>query len=113
MTLAQRATTCVQATRNYANFVYERDTSHSVVLVHVEAQCCDPSDPYRRLSQFGGMPVSQRSGHILNGFLNSWNTNRASMHRDLAYFFSGFEEDTGSIGRASIGAATTSFGKVG
>lgn len=106
----ERAVAYVQATFNYANFVYERDMCHSIVLVHVEAHCGDPNDPYRRLSQFGGMPASQRSTYILNGFVEFWNANRASVHRDLAYFFSGFEEDTGTIGVASVGAACTSFG---
>lgn len=105
-----KAMAYVQATLNYADYIFKRDTCHSIILVHVEAHCEDPSDPYRPLSQFGGIPENQRSMHILDGFRKYWQAERVPVHRDLAYFFSGFEEDTGTAGRAAISAACGPFG---
>lgn len=106
----KKAMAYVQATMNYASSIYENDMCHSIILVHVDAHCQDPSDPYKALSQFGSLEPRERASFILNRFSTYWRENRASVHRDLAYFFSGFEEDTGTAGIASLSAACTSFG---
>lgn len=106
----ERAAAFIQATVGFASFIFERDACVRMVLVHVEAHCQDPNDPYEPLSDLSNIPAGQRSAFILNGFRDFWNANRGSVHRDLAYFFSGFEEDTGTAGRAGLSAACTTNG---
>lgn len=93
----------VQATINYANSIYERDLCITIALVHVEAHCNDLLDPYQPLTQ------STSGTKMVEGFKSIWELSRNHISRDLAYFFSGFEDGTSTIGTAYVGAACSQF----
>lgn len=108
---ASRAKASIQAAIGYANYIFTREIDLSIVLIHVESHCIDPSDPYSSLSDFSLKEASEgRPEYILRRFTEIWRSSRGSVNRDLAYFFSGFEEMTSTSGAAYVGQACTSFG---
>lgn len=104
------ASAYVQSVINEADVIYRRDTCVSVALVHLEAHCKDPSDPYRSLANSQGTSAESKGSKILDGFLSVWETSRSDVQRDVAMLFSGFEDGTSTAGIAYIGAACGSAG---
>lgn len=86
-------------------------------LVHIEAHCNDPNDPYARFNDFTQLKSNPCDGSqpkgticapahlVVSRFRSFWNSKRGHVHRDVAYFFSGFEDGTNTIGVAYTGAA--------
>lgn len=104
------ASAYVQSVINEADVVYRRDTCVSVALVHLEAHCEDPSDPYSSLSNLQGSSTESKGSKILDGFRSVWESSRSQVQRDVAMFFSGFEDGTSTAGIAFIAAACGSAG---
>lgn len=101
----EAASAYVQSVINEADVIYRRDTCVSVALVYLEAHCDDPSDPYRSLSSLQGSNTESKGTKILDGFRSIWESSRSNVQRDVAMFFSGFEDETSTAGIAFIAAA--------
>lgn len=110
------ASTMIQSLIDGANEIYTHDTCVQLSLVHLEGHCSDPDDPYALFSDFTDLQdnpcapnappgaVCTPSVLILERFRLYWKFERKNVRRDIAFFFSGFEDGTVTIGRAFIAA---------
>lgn len=101
------ASAYVQAATNLASGFIQADTCVRIALVHLEAHCNDPSDPYEPLGQFTG--GQSTSIEILSELRDIWESSRTEVNRDLAIFFSGFNDGTSTIGAAFVSGICGSF----
>lgn len=94
-----------------ANRAYTPNTCVRLALVHVDANCNNPNDPYAGFSDFSKCGANcDKSRFILKRISNFWENNRKTIHRDAAYLLSGFEDNTAVAGIASLSSACTSRG---
>lgn len=104
------ASAYVQAAVNEADVIFRRDTCISLSLSHIEAHCNDPKDPYAALSAADTSSTKSPSTQILERFTSIWRKSRKQVHRDLAYFFSGFQDGTNIVGMAYVAATCLDSG---
>lgn len=104
------ASAYVQAAVNEADVIFKRDTCVSLSLSHIEAHCNDPQDPYTALSAFDTTSTTPPSSQILEKFTSIWRQSRKEVHRDLAYFFSGFQDGTNIVGMAYVASTCLNSG---
>ena len=104
------ASAMIQVLVDASNVAYTRDTCVTLALVHIDAHCNDPSDPYdyRPFGSCPGLSPTQEctnSMSILYGFREFWNTQRTAVRRDGAFLFTGYTDSTSTIGLAFLKSA--------
>lgn len=104
------ASAYIQAVINEADHIFRRDTCLALSLSHIEAHCNDPQDPYSGLSRTDPSSAETPSSQILQKFAEIWRQSRTKVHRDLAYFFSGFQDGTNIVGIAYTAATCLNHG---
>lgn len=107
------ASGAMQAIVDASNVIY-RSICVQLALVHLEAHCEDPRDPYIGIDNFPTLPCdgTEPPGTtciggviVLTRFVQFWNEFRKNVKRDAAYFFSGFDDGSRTLGLAFFGAA--------
>lgn len=92
------ATQAVQNLIDDSNMAYGMTTCIQLALVHAEAHCNDPRDPYAAYT-------SLTANGILNAFQRLWVNSRTNVRRDAAYLITGFMDGTSTLGIAFVGVA--------
>lgn len=89
------ATTAMLKVIDTANAKYTATTCLELVVNSIEAHCNDPNDPYASIS---GITTSD----ALVFFMRYWELNRKFVRRDIAQFFTGYDDGTSTLGVANF-----------
>lgn len=101
---ARKAVSALRALTQSASEPYERSTCIKLKLVHVDGFCKPENDPYILLRSISDIE------NVLTRFKIYWFKNRKYVHRDIAVYFTGWNDGTGVLGIAYLGFACTQFG---
>lgn len=101
---ARKAVSALRALTQSASEPYERNTCIKLKIVHVDGFCKQKDDPYIILRSIDDIE------EVLTRFKTYWYKNRKNVHRDIAVYFTGWNDGTTTIGIAYLGFACTQFG---
>lgn len=82
-----------------ASVPYEKQTCLELTVANIEGYCDKTKDPFLKIDKLSDLRF------IAEEFQKFWFANRKNVHRDIAYFFHGYDPDADVLGLAQITGA--------
>lgn len=101
---ARKAVSVLRALTSSASVPYEQKTCLKLKLVHIDGYCDFRNDPYIGLQSIPDVE------EVLRSFKVYWYRNKSNVKRDIAVYFTGWDDGTTILGVAYIGFACSQFG---